>query len=102
MVKEIDKSNFDEQMKGHCIVDFFTPDCPSCQKLGMVFEKMSEQTSGVNFFKVNLEEDITLAERFSIDHIPALIYFKDGSPVQTSVGFLDDDELARFMKSAEE
>ncbi len=99
MVREIDKIIFDELVTGHCIVDFFTPDCPSCEKLSSVFEAVSEQKDSVNFFKVDLEEDITLAERFAIDHIPTLILFKDGKPVKTSVGFIDSDALIKFVES---
>jgi len=70
MIKELNKHIFTEQVIGISIVDFFTPDCPTCGKLSSVFEKVSEQKTDVNFFKVDLDEDITLAERFSIDHIP--------------------------------
>ncbi len=99
MIKEIDKHTFDEQIVGVSVVDFFTPDCPTCGKLSSVFERVSEQKSDINFFKVDLEDDITLAERFSIDHIPTLIVFKDGEPVKTNVGFLDDSQLVEFIES---
>ncbi len=100
MTTEINKHTFDEQVTGVSIVDFFTPDCPTCGKLSDVFERVSAATTDVKFFKVDLEDDITLAERFSIDHIPTLIVFRDGKPVVTNVGFLDDTQLTAFINSA--
>ncbi len=97
MVIEVNKHTFDEHVKGISVVDFFTPDCPTCGKLSSVFDRVSEQKVGVHFFKVDLEDDITLAERFSIEHIPTLIIFKDGQPVNTNVGFLTDDSLSEFI-----
>lgn len=101
MIRDIDKFTFDEVVKGISIVDFYTPDCPTCEKLSSVFEKVSTQKADINFFKVDLEDDITLAERFSIDHIPTLIVFKDGERVKTNIGFLDDIQLIEFIESVQ-
>jgi len=98
MLKELDKHTFAEAEKGLSVVDFFTPDCPVCSKLGPVLEKTAEERQDLSFFKVNLEDDITLAERFSIDHIPTLILFKNGVPVKSSVGFLSSPQLLAFIE----
>ncbi|MDR2889560.1 MAG: thioredoxin family protein [Lachnospiraceae bacterium] len=100
MIREIDKSTFDREVGERgaiSIVDFFTPDCPTCCALGKVFEQVAAEQTDIKFFKVDLEEDITLAERFSIDHIPTLIIFRDGEPIKTNVGYLEAPELTEFL-----
>lgn len=96
MTIETDKTLFDEQIMAPCVVDFYTSGCPVCEKLSPVFEELSMEYNDLAFYKVNLDEDITLAERYGIDHVPALMLFKDGQAVKTNVGFLDKEGFAAF------
>ncbi len=97
MTIETNKSLFDEQLKNPCIVDFYTSGCPHCEKLAPVFEELSEHHDHLTFLKVNLDEDITLAERYGIHHVPTLIHFIDGKPISINSGYLDKDNLSAFI-----
>lgn len=98
MVKEIDKTTFDADVNEACVVDFYTSGCPICEKLSPLFDKVSDQGLSTKFFKVNLEDDMTLAERFNINHVPTTMLFRDGVPVETFVGFMDEDKLVEFIE----
>ncbi len=102
MAIETNKALFDEQIKNPCIVDFYTSGCPVCEKLAPVFEDFSEHCDEIDFFKVNLDEDITLAERYGIDHVPTLILFIEGKPANVHTGFLDIEGIAAFIASGKE
>ena len=102
MIIDIDKSTFDEEITQPCIVDFYTSGCPACDKLAPVFEQMSEQIDSVRFLKVNLDNDISLAERYSLKYVPTLMLFNGGEPVSVSTGFMDIGELTSFINSGED
>ena len=97
MTTETNRTLFDEQIKTPCVVDFYTTGCPVCEKLAPVFEDASGSFRDLAFYKVNLDEDITLAERYGIDHVPTMILFSDGEPVNTNTGYLDKEGIADFI-----
>lgn len=101
MIIQTDKSTFDSHIKSPCVVDFYTSGCPSCEKFAPVFEQAAPQHSDYKFVKVNLDDDITLAERYGITHIPTVMKFIEGEPVETAIGYLDDVELSRFIDGEE-
>lgn len=99
MTVETDRTLFDERIKRDCVADFYTTGCPVCEKLASVFEEASEMFPDMAFLKVNLDEDITLAERYGIDHVPTLMLFRGGEPTGTNTGYLDKDALSAFIQS---
>lgn len=101
MIAHIDKTTFDENAQKPCVVDFYTTGCPPCEKLAPVFEQAAGDCADLAFYKVNLDDDITLAERFSISHVPTLMVFAGGQPLRTSTGYLDKAALAAFWAGEE-
>ncbi len=49
---------------------------------------------------VNCDEDKELASRYEVDTIPNLIFFRDGKPVDSIIGFgnVGYPELMEFIK----
>ena len=48
--------------------------------------------------KVNVDEEMVLAQKFMVVSIPTLILFKNGKPEITSVGFKGKEELEEIFK----
>nr|6GND_B Chain B, Thioredoxin [Clostridium acetobutylicum ATCC 824]6GND_D Chain D, Thioredoxin [Clostridium acetobutylicum ATCC 824]6GND_F Chain F, Thioredoxin [Clostridium acetobutylicum ATCC 824]6GND_H Chain H, Thioredoxin [Clostridium acetobutylicum ATCC 824] len=91
MVKEINESIFDEEIKTSgepVIVDFWAPWCGPSKMLGPIIDELSEDLDGkAKFTKVNVDENPGIASKFGIASIPTVMIFKDGNPVETLVGF---------------
>lgn len=91
MVKEINDSIFDEEIKNSekpVVVDFWAPWCGPCKMLGPVMDEVSnELDSKAKFVKVNVDDNPAVAGKFSIASIPTVMIFKNGNPVDTLVGF---------------
>ncbi len=99
MTTNLTTSNFDEHINKKCIVDFFTSDCPSCEKFGPIFEEASNNNTEYNFYKVNLDDDLTLAERFGINHIPTVIKFEQEQVINKNTGFMNLETFEDFIKN---
>lgn len=76
------------------LVDFWATWCGPCKMFAPIIEEFAEEHKGeVKVCKVNIDEQISLAERYGVMSIPTVLVFKDGNVVKTSVGVVDKAEL---------
>lgn len=86
---------------GVTLVDFFADWCGPCKMIAPVLEDLSGEYQGkVNFVKVNVDQEGSLAQRFGVMSIPTLILFKDGEIVDQVLGFQPKPALENFIKKA--
>ena len=95
------KTNFEmEVLKSDkpVLVDFWAPWCGPCRMLAPVLaEVATEKGDKIKVGKVNVDENPELAAQYGISGIPAMLLFKDGKVVATSVGFKPKAELEAFI-----
>jgi len=99
MVVEINESDFDEKMKGKCLVDFFAAWCMPCKILSPVVDKVSEEVEGVNFYKVDIDQNSGLADKYGVMAVPTLILFEDGIIKNKQTGYIGKEQLAEFIRN---
>lgn len=76
------------QATGPVLVDFWSPTCPPCRKLGPVIEKLADQyRDQAVVAKVNVNDLPALAQRYGISSIPAVILFSNGQETQRIIGY---------------
>ena len=100
-MKIIDALEFEETIKeGLTLVDFFAEWCGPCKMLGPVLEKLDEEYPDVTFVKVNVDNNMELAERFGIMSIPAVFLFKNGEVLDKMIGFRDEYGVKQFIEDS--
>lgn len=94
MAQMLNNDNFNTSIEsGVCVVDFFATWCGPCKMLAPVFEELSGEMDGVNFFKVDVDQALDVARRYAITTVPTMIIFKDGEAVDKMVGFLPKEHI---------
>ena len=89
MAKEITTANFEtEVLKSEkpVLIDFWATWCGPCMRQGPVVEELAEEGYAVG--KVDVDQNMALAQQFRVVSIPTLILFKDGAEVKRFVGCL--------------
>ena len=69
----IGTQEFEETIRnGTTLVDFFADWCGPCKMLGPVLEEVDGMFPEINFVKINVDDNMDLAERFGIMSIPQI------------------------------
>ena len=95
---DVTSKNFKEFIKdGKVIIDFWAPWCGPCRALGPIIEEVCEENS-VKLGKVNVDEEMELAELFRIQSIPYVVKFVDGDVVDQFLGLKPKSAVEEFVK----
>ena len=101
---EIDEAKFDEMVlksKIPALVDFWAPWCGPCRMVAPIVDELAGEYAGkLNFFKVNVDDNQKVAQKYSVMSIPTLIVFKNGKPATNIVGFKPKGELKKVLDNA--
>ena len=89
--------NFEEEvMKSDVpvLIDFYADWCGPCKMMAPSIAAMETLFEGkVKIGKLNVDDNSEIAEKYGVMSIPTLIFFKNGEPVETSVGMISRDAL---------
>ena len=87
MIQMLNESNFEQTIaKGIVVVDFWAPWCMPCKKMNPVIEKLAKNNPDLIVGKLDTDESQEIARKYDIMSIPTIIIFKDGEPVEQTVG----------------
>ena len=98
----VTKENFDaEVVKADrlCVVDLWASWCGPCMMLKPVLEELSGEMTNVKFCKVDVDEQMELAQRFGVQSIPTVVCMKDGRIKKTLIGYRDKASLRAELEA---
>ena len=99
-IANITTENFDQQVtqaQAPVLVDFWAAWCGPCTALSPVVEELAREPPEIPFGKINVDEAPELVVRYQVAAIPTLLLFRDGKPVDASVGVKSKQELEDFL-----
>lgn len=82
-------ANFEEEVLKSDIpvlVDFYADWCGPCQMVSPIVDEISGERTDVKVCKVNVDEQVELAQAFGVSSIPTLAVISGGKLVNHAVG----------------
>ncbi len=96
---EVSETSWDEQVINSelpVLVDFWAEWCGPCKMIAPAVHDLAvEYTGKLNVAKVDVDDSPNIAMKYGVRSIPALIFFKDGQPVDQIVGAVPKGALKR-------
>lgn len=101
MAERLSKENFEESVKAgeKVLVDFYSDSCVPCKKLNPVLGDLEdEHENEVKVYKLNINFDMEIAEKYGVLSTPTLILFKNGEETDRKTGFQSLETLEDWLE----
>ncbi len=100
-VIEIDRFNFEEevfQAQAPVLLEFYASWCMPCKLLATILQEISEEHQDIKVCRMNVEEEMELAETFDIMNIPTLVYLHNGKVKDEIIGLSKKQTIEKLFE----
>ncbi|MCF2568931.1 thioredoxin [Mediterraneibacter glycyrrhizinilyticus] len=100
-VVKLTTDNFDQEVlqAGQTVlVDFYADWCGPCKMMGPVVEELAGEESNVKVCKINIDEEMAVAQKYGVMSIPTFISFKNGEVAGKQVGAVPKSKLQELIR----
>ncbi len=87
-VLKVGKNNFESVKNSEkpVLLDFYADWCGPCRMVSPIVDEIAEENPQYLVGKINVDNELELAQTFGVASIPTLIVMKEGKVVEKSVG----------------
>ena len=83
------------------LLDFYADWCGPCKMLSPILHELAEEKSGaLKVGKINVDENMTIAQKYRVASIPNFVIFRDGQPVANFVGAMSEADFREKLEQA--
>ena len=79
-------------------VDFFATWCGPCQMMGPVVEEISNEVTDAKVCKVNIDEEMAIAQKYGVMSIPTFVVIKNGEVTARDMGAKPKSAVLEMLK----
>lgn len=101
MADQINESQFEQKViksDKPVMVDFFAEWCGPCKMVAPMIDEIAGEVEGkAHVFKVDVDKNPALANKYQVMSIPTIIFFKDGKVTNQLVGTVSKEELVKNL-----
>lgn len=91
----LENKDLKKLIQNKILVDFFANWCGPCKMMSSVLEKTE---SDIKVVKIDVDKFENIAKEYGIMSIPTIILFENGKEVKRNIGFIDSNNLKKFLE----
>lgn len=99
-VVKLTAENFEKevlQSEKPVLVDFYADWCGPCQMMGPVVEEISNEVNDAKVCKINIDEQMSIAQKYGVMSIPTFIVFKNGDIADKKMGAMPKSAVLSML-----
>jgi thioredoxin 1 len=87
-MQQLNETTYNEMINENklTVVKFFGVRCGPCKVLTPALEGITKKYPDVNFGEVDIDQNMSLVQKDGIRGVPAVIFYKNGQPLDRIVG----------------
>lgn len=88
-VLKLTAQNFEQevlQSDKPVLVDFYADWCGPCKMMSPVIEEIADEKTDAKVCKLNIDEEMEIAQKYGVMSIPTFMVFKDGEVSKRDMG----------------
>lgn len=89
-VINVTEKNFEQEVlksDKKVLIDFYADWCGPCKMMSPVIDEIAEELGeNVKVVKINVDENVNLAEKYEVMSIPTILVLKNGEVLKSFVG----------------
>lgn len=100
-VIKLTKENFEQEVMNSdkpVLIDFYADWCGPCQMMGPVVEEVAGELADVKVCKINIDEQLELAQKYGVMSIPTFVAVKNGEVTGKQIGAVPKSALVNLLK----
>ena len=101
-MKDLTEENFDREIllsPNVVVVDFYATWRGPCKTAAAVLLNLENSYPNVDFFKVDIDTNRELAQRFKVSSVPTFKFISKGRTLRTQVGMISPQEIEATIRS---
>ena len=83
------------------LIDFYADWCGPCQMVSPIVDEIAGERSDIKVCKVNVDEQMELAQSFGVSSIPTLVVISGGKLVKHAVGAQPKSAILDMLEAVE-
>lgn len=99
-VVKLTAENFEKevlQSEKPVLVDFYADWCGPCQMMGPIVEEISNEVNDAKVCKINIDEQMSIAQKYGVMSIPTFIVFKNGDVADKKMGAMPKSAVLSML-----
>lgn len=88
-VIKLTAQNFEEEVMQSdkpVLIDFYADWCGPCKMMSPIVEEIAAEKEDAKVCKLNIDEEMEIAQRYGVMSIPTFMVFKDGEVAKKDMG----------------
>lgn len=102
MTEQITGADFQEKVldaSEPVLVDFFATWCGPCKMMAPVIDELSAEKAGeAAVYKIDIDENPEIAQRYGVMSIPTFVVFKNGEPAKKTLGAQPKEKILELFE----
>lgn len=101
MTIHVTSGNYEEEILDSTkpvLIDFYADWCGPCQMMGPVVEEISNEVSDAKVCKLNIDEEMEIAQKYGVMSIPTFIVIKNGEVAARDMGAKPKSAVLAMLK----